>query len=294
MSHEIAATEPFTLETAAGRRIDGLLDRPAGPAGAARERPAVVVCHGFKGFMDWGFFPPLAELLASRGFVVVRFNFSGSGMRPGEERAGDPEGFRRNTFTREQEDLDAVLGALGTEVAGGFVDRDRIGLFGHSRGGGAAVLAAGGPAWRDRVRALVTWASVATFDRYGEEERSAWREAGEWVVVNSRTGQELPIAVDLLDDLERNREALDIRAAAAAVRAPWLIVHGADDASVPALEGRELLEAAGGAAEERRELLEIPEAGHTFNAVHPFAGPTPQLIEALNATQRWFRAHLGD
>ena len=30
-------------------------------AGGGEGRPAVVICHGFKGFKDWGFFPKLAE-----------------------------------------------------------------------------------------------------------------------------------------------------------------------------------------------------------------------------------------
>lgn len=288
MSQTTAAPEPFDLVTPAGRTLHGFVDRPEERA----ERPTVVVCHGFKGFMEWAFFPHLAELLASRGFTVVRFNFSGSGMVPGEDRASDPEGFRRNTFTREQEDLDAVLRALGDELAHGLVDRDRVGLFGHSRGGGAAVLAAGSERWRERVKALVTWSAVATFERFGEAEIRRWRESGEWVVTNSRTGQELPIAVDLLDDLEQNRDALDIRAAAGRVEAPWLIVHGDADESVSIEDGRSLLAAGGGKDEGRRELLEIAGASHTFGAVHPFAGPTPQLIEALDATQRWFRQYL--
>ena len=29
--------------------------------GRGEERPAVLICHGFKGFKDWGFFPKLAE-----------------------------------------------------------------------------------------------------------------------------------------------------------------------------------------------------------------------------------------
>ena len=288
MSQTTAAPEPFDLVTPAGRTLHGFVDRPEERA----ERPTVVVCHGFKGFMEWAFFPHLAELLASRGFTVVRFNFSGSGMVPGEDRASDPEGFRRNTFTREQEDLDAVLRALGGDLAHGLVDRDRVGLFGHSRGGGAAILAAGSERWGERVEALVTWAAVATFERFGETEIRRWRETGEWVVTNSRTGQELPIAVDLLDDLEANRDALDIRAAAGRVEAPWLIVHGDADESVSVEDGRSLLAAGGGRDEGRRELLEVAGAGHTFGAVHPFAGPTPQLIEALDATQRWFRRHL--
>ena len=44
---------------------------------------AIVVCHGFKGFKDWGFFPYLADCLAAgTGAMVISFNFSGSGIGP--------------------------------------------------------------------------------------------------------------------------------------------------------------------------------------------------------------------
>lgn len=280
---------PFTLETPTGRSLDGFIDLPDAPG----ERPTVVVCHGFKGFMEWGFFPYLAELLALRGFTVVRFNFSGAGLRPGEDRVSDPAGFRANTFTREQEDLAAVLEAVGRELAPGRADRGRLGLFGHSRGGGAAILAAARPPWRERLRALVTWSSVATFDRWSDDQKRRWRDQGELPVANARTGQELPMGVEVLEDLESSYATLDVTAAAERIETPWLIAHGQEDESVPVREGRELLHAAGGPAPDRRELLVIPGAGHTLGAVHPFAGPTPQLTEALNATQTWFRKHLG-
>ncbi len=69
-----------------------------------------------------------------------------------------------------------------------------------------------------------------------------------------------------------------------AVRAPWLIVQGSGDLTAPVDADR--------LAGSEREILVIPGAGHSFGTRHPFAGPTPQLIQALNATQRWFRAHL--
>ncbi len=282
------ATEPFVLETPSGHRIDGLVDLPDRPG----ERPTVVVAHGFKGFMDWGFFPHLTELLARRGFVVVRFNFSGSGQRPGEDRVSDLEAFRHNTFSREQEDLRTVLDALDDQVAPGRVDLDHQGLFGHSRGGGAAVLAAGHPDLRDRFAALVTWAAVSTFDRVGPEETERWRAEGELVVVNSRTGQELPMGLDVLEDLEAHRDELDILAAAGRVAAPWLIIHGEADESVPYEESLQLEEAAETNRGRTVERLTVPGAGHTFGAVHPFAGPTPHLVQALNATQAWFRRYL--
>src|SRR5687768_17465471 len=55
-----------------------LVDVRAGGRGSPR--PAVVVMHGFKGFKDWGMFPPLAERLAQAGFSAVSFNASGSGV----------------------------------------------------------------------------------------------------------------------------------------------------------------------------------------------------------------------
>ena len=269
----MSTSVPFTLGS-----LNGLIDLPDEPG----ERPAVVVCHGFKGFMDWGFFPYLAALLADRGFVVVRFNVFGTGMLPGDDLVTDPDAFRANTHGRELSDLLAVLEATGKTLAPGRVDRTRIGLFGHSRGGGNAVLAAA----QEPVRALVTWASVASFDRYTPEQKEAWRRDGQFPVVNARTGQQLALGLGLLEELETRGDELDILTAARAVRAPWLIVHGEEDESVPATEGDRLAESSSG------ELLRIPGANHTFGARHPFSGPTPQLIQALNATQRWFRRHL--
>jgi pimeloyl-ACP methyl ester carboxylesterase len=274
---------PFAVE-AGSAILHGVADLPDLPG----ERPAVVICHGFKGFMEWGFFPHLASLLAERGFVAVRFNLSGAGMRPGDELVTDLAAFRENTYSRELADLLAVLASLGETIAPGRVDRRRLGLFGHSRGGGDALLAAAGSPWRERVRALVTWAAIADVDRFTPEQKEEWRRAGELPVVNARTGQRLALGVGLLDDVERRRAELDLLAAAASRTAPWLIVHGEEDESVPVAEAQRLAARAGG----EKELLILLGANHTFGVRHPFAGPTPQLIQALNATQRWFRTHL--
>jgi dienelactone hydrolase len=279
----MSETAPFTLQTPTAL-LHGLVDLPDEPG----ERPAVVICHGFKGFMEWGFFPALASLLAERGYVAVRFNLSGTGMRPGDELVTDPDAFRANTYGRELAELLAVLGATGESIAPGRVDRARIGLVGHSRGGGDALLAAASPAWRDRLRALVTWAAIADVDRFTPEQKAEWRRMGELAVANARTGQQLALGSGMLAEVEARVPELDLLAAAAARRAPWLIVHGAEDETVPVAEAHRLAGHAAG----RAELLVIPGASHTFGSRHPFAGPTPQLIQALNATQRWLREHL--
>lgn len=281
----MSQTAPFTIETPAGQTLHGLVDLPDNAPG---ERPVVVICHGFKGFMEWGFFPYLATLLAERGFVAVRFNVAGTGQQPGDDLVTDPEAFKANTHSRELADLLAVLEALGETIAPGRVDRHKIGLVGHSRGGGNAILAASHAPWCDRIRALVTWASVATFDRYSPQEKEAWRRDGSYPVVNARTGQQLALGIDLLEDLEQHGSELDILAAASRLRAPWLIVHGSGDESVALESANRLAGAAGG----KKELLILEEANHTFGSRHPFVGPTPHLIQALNATQTWFRRYL--
>lgn len=277
------APRRFAVETR-HRTLHGRVQVPAAPG----RRPTVVICHGFKGFMDWGFFPPLADLLAERGFTVVRFNLSSSGMKPGDELVTDTAAFRTATFSQDVDEIADVLAAVGSEIAPGRADPGRLALLGHSRGGGGATLAAARPEWRDRLRALVTWAAVSTFDRQPGDVKAKWRETGTLPVSNARTGQQLELGREALDDLEARCEELDILRAAADVRCPWLIAHGEDDESVDASEARLLAER----ATATRDLLLVPKAGHTFGAVHPFQGPTPELIQVLNATQTWLRRHL--
>jgi dienelactone hydrolase len=280
----MSPSQSFTHELDNGKSLHGIVDLPeqSGP------RPTVVICHGFKGFMEWGFFPYLAQLLAERGLVAIRFNLTGSGMEPGEELVTRPLDFRNATFSQDLAELQSLLEAVSDHLLPDRIEPDRLGLFGHSRGGGTALLAASRDPWKSRLRALVTWAGVSTFDRLNEAEKQYWRERGEVPVVNARTGQELMIDVNVLRDLEAHPDELDLVRAGEAREAPWLIVHGDDDETVPVDEARLLAKEAGSPC----ELVVVDGGSHTFGAQHPFAGPTPQLIEALNATQRWFRRHL--
>jgi dipeptidyl aminopeptidase/acylaminoacyl peptidase len=277
----MSTRQPFTLPLPAGAVLQGILDLPAS-ADAAGRHPAVVCCHGFKGWMDYGFFPHLATLLAERGFVVVRFNLSGAGMRPGDELVTDLAAFRGDTHSAALGELLAVLRAVADgRLAAGRVDAARLGLFGHSRGGGLALLAVAHPDWRDRLRALVTWAAVSAFDRLGAAEKARWRHDGFLPLVNQRTGQELQVGVGMLEDLEAHASELDVLAAAARRRVPWLLVHGDADATVPIAEGRALAAAAAPPA----EALFIPGGDHGLGG--------PPLVSAFNATQTWFRRYLG-
>ena len=230
-------------------------------------RPAVVLVHGFKGFKDWGFWPPFAERLARAGFTAVSFNMSGSGVDAGGQPSlGDR--FSHNTFSADLVDLDAVVTALVT----GALDvaaPSTLGLVGHSRGGGMSILHAARDA---RVKALVTWAAVASTNRWGAETRKRWREAGFLNVTNTRTGQVLPMLTDLLDDVEQYGDTLDVLRAAAAVTVPWLILHGRQDETVSFDDAEALARAS---ARPTTTLRAMDHTGHTFGAAHPWQPPVP-------------------
>jgi uncharacterized protein len=276
------ATPTLTKHTIPGALGPILVDVRS--AGRSSPRPAVLVLHGFKGFKDWGMFPPLAERLALGGFTAVSPNFSGSGV----DDAGEftlPERFGHNTFSAELQDVGTLIDAL----MGGRLDvpaPPALGLIGHSRGGGVAVLQA---AQDLRVSALVTWAAIASVERWPVDQRTAWRKAGKTEVRNARTGQVLPLYTDVLDDIEQNSSSLDIEAAAARIAIPWLLIHGTNDESVGFSEA-ELLKGASSARATR--LMPVEGGGHTFGATHPWRSGTPQLDTVFDATIEWLASHL--
>ena len=232
-------------------------------------RPAVVICHGFKGFKDWGFFPRLAERLAVAGYTAASFNFSGSGVLEGDQFS-ELERWKHQRPSTDLRDIGIVMDHLASGGAKWF------GLIGHSRGGGLAVLQA---AQDERVRSLITWAAVDHFLRWPAEDIARWRREGTIDVVNQRTGQVLPLGRDALDDNDANHERLDVVAAAERVRVPWLIVHGTEDRAVDVSIGRRLHQASAGA-----ELLEVAGADHTFGVKHPWQGSTAAFDLVLERT----------
>jgi len=242
-------------------------------------KTAVVVVHGFKGFKDWGFFPWTCEQLALAGHLAVSFNFSLNGVAVSQADFSDLDAFGRNTPSREMDDLHWVVDQTAAG-AFGAPPPERICLLGHSRGGGSCIVAA---AERDDLAALATWAAISTFRRWSAEQDADWNRDGVTYVLNARTGQNMPLGRSLRDDIESNADRLDVLAAAGRVRAPWLLVHGAEDETVPVEEAR-LLE-----AQSSEAALEIVEgAGHTFEAGHPMGPPPLALQEAAKRTLRHF------
>ena len=264
----------FEIPGAAGEIARGNVHLPAADPGG--RLPLVLVLHGFKGYKDYGFFPHLTQRLADSGVVAVRFNFSHSGIDDDPSTFGRPDLFERDAWSKQLADVQAVIAAAeaGDLPHAERMDLARLAVVGHSRGGVTALLTAGTDR---RIQATVSLSAPRGTGTLLEHDKQAIREHGYIVSPSSRTGQDLRIGRAWLDDLEQNAEKLDLLAAVARIDGPLLIAHGTGDASVPV----DCAYAIAGAYGADAEMLLVDGAGHTFDCVNPFEGPSPALEELI-------------
>ena len=265
--------EPFDIPGKDGLTLRGEVYAAESPIGS------VIISHGFKGFAHWAFFPYLARTLAQDGLTAITFDFTGSGIGRDRETFSEPGAFAGNTFSRDLEDLDLVEDYARRKnwINGKF------GLFGHSRGGGMAILFAA--AEGSNVSSLVTWAAISYPARWSPEEMLIWRKQGYADISNSRTGQVMRMDTDLLDDVEQHgKTKLNIGNAAAKIKVPWLIIHGTGDETVPSSEAEHLHSQ----AKDVSTLRLIEGAGHTFDAKHPLTDVPPVLEKVVLETAKFF------
>ena len=239
----------------------------------------VILCHGFKGFAHWGFFPYVARTLAENGLTAITFDFSGSGIGRDRESFTEDEAFAGNTLSRDLDDLENLVEYARRRK----LIQGKFGLFGHSRGGGTAILFAAPT--DSEVSSLVTWAAISYPNRWSSEDGLTWRRQGYADVTNSRTGQIMRMGTDLLDDVElHGKTKLNIEAAAAKIKVPWLIVHGTADETVPSSEAERLHSLSPGVS----TLRLIKGANHGFDAKHPLSEIPPVLEKVVLETVKFF------
>lgn len=249
--------------------------------------PVVIFAHGFKGFKDWGGFPYMMNRLSEAGFTAVSFNFTHNGV---EKQS--PVDFTRldlfaeNTHTKELADLRTVIDYVYNNAEKFNGDKDKIALMGHSRGGGAVILAASED---KRIKSLVTLASVATVNRYTEEQKKRWKDTGYIEIPNTRTNQMMRMNKLFLDDIEANSGKLDITKAAGNIKIPWLIIHGREDLAVKYTDAEKLYE---NSNKDSATLNIIDNTGHTFGAVHPFKGTTKAFDGAISESIKFLKRTL--
>ncbi|MEO3947492.1 alpha/beta fold hydrolase [Gorillibacterium sp. CAU 1737] len=240
----------------------------------------VIVCHGYKGFKDWGFFPYLGEQLAT-SFDVITFNFTHNGVGEDPFTFTELDKFACNTYTRELEDLEFLVNAVrqGRTPLGLRVEED-VYLLGHSRGAGDSLLYA--LEHPGEVAGVISWNGITNVDLYSDQEKADMREHGRAYVLNGRTKQHMPLDRVLLEDLEANAGRFDILGRIQGIQPPVVLIQGTEDSA-------RLRKGSAALTELRPDIpwLKVSGGNHTFGAVHPFQGITEPLEEAIRLTQQW-------
>ncbi|WP_166243903.1 alpha/beta hydrolase family protein [Paenibacillus turpanensis] len=269
---------PFELPVTGDRTIRGDFY----PCISGASSATIIVCHGFKGFKDWGMFPFVGKQL-SIDFDTVLFNFSMNGVGASLTEFDELEKFAGNTFSRELEDLDAVVQFVreGGLLSGAEAAARPIVLLGHSRGGGLAIIYAAEHA--KSVSGVISWNGTTDFRAiFPENVQREMKEAGRSWIENARTKQRMPLDVEILDDLDANAERFDIVKRAAALEVPLALIQGTNDYA-RLIEGSKRLKTAC----RNVDWLRIDGGDHTFGAKHPFVESPKPLAEAIRVTKQW-------
>jgi dipeptidyl aminopeptidase/acylaminoacyl peptidase len=223
-----------------GLRIAGFLAYPkTAPSGAVR-LPCVLWNRG--GNRDFGaitadFFLARAKRITDWGYVLFASNYRGVPGSEGKDEFGGA-------------DVGDVISALRVFDQLSFADRDRIGMWGHSRGGMMTYLAL---TRTDRVRAAIVGAGIADVDR----------------MIKLRPEMESDVAAQLVPDWTAQRaKAIADRSAVRFVEhlpsnVPVLLIHGTADRRVDPRDSMDMAQALFAARRPFR-LLMVEGADHTI------------------------------
>lgn len=216
-----SVTESIRFRARDGLRIPGYLTVPS--SRRSRRLPLVVLLHGGPWRRDSAVFNAEVEFLASRGYGVLRVNYRGS---RGFGRRFLEAGFRQWGLRIQDDITDAVLWAIETGVA----DPGRVGVYGSSFGGYAALC---GLAKTPELYACgACFAGISNLLTWLGDDRSRWGPYGSFV---------RDVIGDPLEDEARLRLGSPLYFADR-IRAPLLLGHGKRDPRVPVEETRQLVE----------------------------------------------------
>lgn len=214
------------------------------PAGLPEKKlPVVVLPHGGPESRDGTGFDWIAQFLASRGYAVLQPQFRGSsGFGSAHANAG-----RHQWGLLMQDDVTDGVQAL---IAQGIADPQRICIMGWSYGGYAAL--AGAAFTPELYRCAVSIAGVSDLPAMlGYSAKFRGKESDSLDYWRDHIGA--PSDPQVI--------AKSPARAAAAIRAPILLLHGTDDTVVPIEQSRTMARALK-AANRQYQFVELPGQDH--------------------------------
>jgi len=226
----------------------------------------VIYAHGINGFKDWGGMNIIAEEFAKAGLAFLKFNFSHNGTTPKyPTRFEDLEAYGDDNYSIRQQELNLVSEYCVKPNIFPFQVK-AVTLIGHSRGGTDAIINA---ASNSKIDHLITWSAVAEaktpWRNWDKSEMAKWKEDGVAYLENKRTNQNLPLYYQLFEDYRKNKQQLNVEAAARKIEIPWLICHGDDDEAVFVKDAYDLK-----GFSPTANIKIISKAGHTYGRKHPW------------------------
>jgi len=246
--------------------------------------PTIIFLPGLKGFKNWGCWPDMSKRICQQGYCVITVDFSCNGVQNDGFDVNQPDLTEKTCFAREIEETNLIIQAIqnGQLPAKDHMDANRIGLIGHSMGGGVALLCA---EKNPVVRFVITLASVSRVDFLSQGTIALWKKKGNLEIPNTRTGQTYRLGLDMLDEV-LDPDSLNILQATQNLKRPLLIIHGEQDGSTSVECATELYNAADS---QFNELFTIEKTGHTFGAQHPYHESTPALDLMIQKICDWLK-----
>ncbi len=221
----------------------------------------VLLCHCFFCSKNHPLMRRLASSLHEQGVASLRFDFAGFGASQGISAESTQSGMASD-----------ISSAASFALSLGF---SRIGVFGHSMGGAAAIIAASSD---KRISSLCTAGvpadSIFVYNHLSKEEREMLEEHG--FVKISAFSSSITVSKRLVEDAR----GIDLLSCAEKIACPFCVLHAEKDELLSAEHAERISSASRNAV-----LKVVGGAGHLFTSKNG--------LEAVSAIVcDWFRRTL--
>lgn len=266
-AEDMATMKPIKFKSRDGLTLYGYITLPADYK-KGQQVPLIVNPHGGpQGVRDYWGFNPEAQLFASRGYATLHVNFRVSG--------GYGKEFLKAGFGQiGRKAMDDVEDGVDYAIAQGWVDKDRVAIYGGSHGGYAVLR--GMTKTPDKYACGVDYVGVSNLHTFMGTIPPYWEKYRE-LLYKIWYNPEIPEEKAIMDEIS---PALHVDK----ITKPLFVVQGANDPRVNIDEADQIVESL------RKRGVEVPYMVK-YDEGHGFAKEENQLA-LYKAMMGFFAEHL--